>query len=539
LTALPASRRWTDAGFLALCIAVAGLVSILKGQDANWDLQNYHFYGPWAWWHGRLAATDIAAAQLQTYHNPALDLPFYAMVAQDWPPRLIAFVLAVPAGVGAFVLGKIVALLFPGEVRGGRALLPILAFAIGITGAVGGGGVGTTMNEWPAALLVLVALWLLLRAIVAAPGATIPAPTMVVAGLACGLGAGLKLTVVTFVVGLGVALLCRRPLRDAWRDGVREAMLFGAGVAGGLAVAIGGWSWTLWSQFGNPLFPYLNQWFKSPWWYDVSVSARAYGPHDLAGWLSLPYELFRPRVFFVAEVAYRDARIPTLCTLTLATVAFALVAHALSPAARQRWHGARVAAATWRFVGIFWLVSFVLWAAQFSIYRYLLPLELLTGALIVGLMRTLLPARTLPVAVTILALAIIGTTRWPDWGHVDFGTRWFDIRMPVVAPDALVLLASDAPMAYLLPFMPASARHVGAYNNINRPESATRLATQMANTIREHAGPLYSLVHDDRMAATVYAAHGLVPVPGGCAPVPTNIGTDAVKLCRLARSTAR
>ncbi|MEO8506357.1 MAG: hypothetical protein ABI593_01850 [Betaproteobacteria bacterium] len=514
-------------------------MSILKGQDANWDLQNYHFYGPWAWWNGRLAATDIAAAQLQTYHNPALDLPFYAMVAQDWPPRLIAFALAIPAGVGAFVLGKIVALLFPGDVRGRRALLPIFAFAIGITGAVGRGVVGTTMNEWPAALLVLVALWLLLRAMVAAPGAMIPATPIIIAGLACGIGSGLKLTVATFAMGLGIALLCRRPLRDAWRHGMREAMLFGAGVAGGLAVAIGSWSWALWSQFGNPLFPYLNQWFGSPWWYDVSVSARAYGPHEFSGWLTFPYVLFRPSVFFVAEVTYRDARIPILCTLALAALAFALVARTMLSAARQRSRDARVPAASWRFVGIFWLVSFVLWAAQFSIYRYLLPLELLTGALIVGLLRMLLPSGALPAAVTIVAVAIIGTTRWADWGHVEFAPRWFDVRMPDVAPDALVLLASDAPLAYLLPFMPASARHMGAYNNINRPESTTRLASEMANTIREHAGPLYSLAHDERMAATVYAAHGLAPVPGSCARVLTNIGTDVVRLCRLERRPAQ
>jgi len=45
------------------------------GQDVNWDLQNYHLYDPYAWLHDRLTL-DIAPAQMQSWHNPALDVPF-------------------------------------------------------------------------------------------------------------------------------------------------------------------------------------------------------------------------------------------------------------------------------------------------------------------------------------------------------------------------------------------------------------------------------------------------------------------------------
>jgi hypothetical protein len=107
----PSTRGWRDAATLALCVAVAGLVSWRRGQDANWDLQNYHYYNAWALLTGRLDR-DIAAAQLQTYLNPLLDVPFYLMVAADWPPRLIAFALAVPAGVGAWLLAKCLLILF-------------------------------------------------------------------------------------------------------------------------------------------------------------------------------------------------------------------------------------------------------------------------------------------------------------------------------------------------------------------------------------------------------------------------------------------
>ena len=94
----------SQAMLLLAAAIVAGAVSVLVlGQDANWDLQNYHFYNAWAYVHDRLG-WDLAPAQLQTFHNPLVDLPFYAMVAADWPPRWISFALALPAGIGAFFI---------------------------------------------------------------------------------------------------------------------------------------------------------------------------------------------------------------------------------------------------------------------------------------------------------------------------------------------------------------------------------------------------------------------------------------------------
>ena len=295
-----ASRAWADAGYLALCIAVAGLASLAKGQDANWDLQNYHFYDPWALVHGRLLTFDVVAAQLQTFHNPALDLAFFAMVAADWPPRLIAFVLAVPAGVAAFFLGKIVLLLFPGEASATRATLRTAAFAIGITGAIGWAVLGTTMNEWPIAALTLAAVFIVVRAIAAASWAPVAARSLMAAGFIAGLASGLKLTAATYALAMCVALLFRRPLFQDLRAGVREALWFAFAVLGGLAVSIGWWGWMLWSQFANPVFPYLNQWFRSPWWDAWPVLARAFGPFTLGGWLTFPYDMLWPRPFFVA-----------------------------------------------------------------------------------------------------------------------------------------------------------------------------------------------------------------------------------------------
>ena len=189
---------------------MAAVASLFLGQDANWDLQNYHYYNPWAWWNGRTFDRDIAAAQLQTFHNPLLDMPFFAMVQWDWPPQAIAFALAIPQASGAFFLAK----LLPSLCRRRRARAPDrdrVRVSVGVTGAMGIAALGTTMNEWPLAAIVMAGLWIIVRALARTRNDDSHA-RVVVAGALVGAAAGGKLTAATFAVALCVALLVRFPL---------------------------------------------------------------------------------------------------------------------------------------------------------------------------------------------------------------------------------------------------------------------------------------------------------------------------------------
>lgn len=68
---------------IAACV-LFGILSVMLGQDANWDLRNYHLYNAYAWLNDRLE-TDLAPAQMQSYFVPVLDVPYYGM-SVHWPP---------------------------------------------------------------------------------------------------------------------------------------------------------------------------------------------------------------------------------------------------------------------------------------------------------------------------------------------------------------------------------------------------------------------------------------------------------------------
>ena len=108
--------RWLDgvAGKVAentlTVLLLATTFSIIRslqlGQDANWDLKNYHFYNAFALFHHRFDA-DLAPAMAQTYFNPILDLPFYGLVVAGFSPKCIAALMALPHALAIICASKI------------------------------------------------------------------------------------------------------------------------------------------------------------------------------------------------------------------------------------------------------------------------------------------------------------------------------------------------------------------------------------------------------------------------------------------------
>src|SRR5207244_9996684 len=125
----------------------------------------------------------------------------------------------------------------------------------------------------------------------------------------------------------------------------------------------GAWMWSLWTQFRNPIFPYGNGFFKSPWWYDRGILSNQFGPHTVLDWLKFPFRLASPAPGYVAEMPYTDLRLPTLYAIALFAAAVWLVARiVVSRGSRTSDLAPEVtsSAETWRFVGVFWIISFAL-----------------------------------------------------------------------------------------------------------------------------------------------------------------------------------
>lgn len=91
--------RWRETAVVFVCgAALFAAWALAKGQDANWDLQNYHDYNAYALLHGRYRF-DVGPAGYQGYLNPLPYVLPYALRTSLSPMLASAALAVVQSGV--------------------------------------------------------------------------------------------------------------------------------------------------------------------------------------------------------------------------------------------------------------------------------------------------------------------------------------------------------------------------------------------------------------------------------------------------------
>lgn len=506
-------RRSAAPLFLGLFPAACGLYALLLGQDANWDLRNYHYYNPFAFLNGRMGF-DIAVSHVATYYNPLMHLPFYFAV-NAFDPRAIGFALGFLPGLNLILIDAVVReTLGRGAAAGGRGY----ALAIALVGFIGSANlaeIGTSYFDNLLSLPVLAALWLVLRnrGRLAESGRR-PWAVCGLAGLLAGAAFGLKLPFALYAVGICAAFFA---LALPFRRRFLLAFVFGIGVLAGAALTGGFWMLEMGRRFGNPLFPYFNEIFRSEWGALGSYRDDRFIPKSLGVALLFPF-WFTADPMRVGEIAFRDLRFPLLYALAIALAAIALYRRLVRRPAAPPPHpggGAERAADAGAFVLLFLAASFVVWMLLFAVYRYILVAEFLAPLGIVLLVERLAGRPGRRVALSLAALALLAATLQPgSWGRRPWGPEYFGVEVPPLAdPDRSIVLATGYdPIAYMIPFFPPAVRFLRIQGFVTGPSATPNAHDRlMQAAVAAHDGPLYILFreYEERAAVEGLAAYRL------------------------------
>jgi hypothetical protein len=493
----PGAAAWAS----LIVPVLLGLMSVWMGQDSNWDLQNYHWYNPHALLNGRLDV-DMAPGQFQSYFNPAIDLPYYLMT-RSLPGPLVGFLMGFVHGLNFMLVAAIAH-----RVLGARGIdhglrLPLLLAGAGVCGVGFLSELGNTMGDNLTSLLVLSSLLLLLRGWQGLERFSSRTLGLVLlAGALMGVGAGLKLTNAVYALALCLALLTV-PLPFARR--LMLAVLYGCGVLVGLLASAGWWWLTLWKRFGNPLFPQFNQVFRSPLAAPVGVIDNFHLPHNAVEALFWPFVFFRD-FKRIGEIALRPAIMPVLYA---AAIVFAFVW------LRERIAGARrpTSATTSapqsfafspqaRTLLVFGLLAYLAWMKMFSIYRYLVPFELLAPLMLWLLVERVAARADATVAARIggwlLALATLIALPVMTWGHAGWGKTGFAAAFPPLAQPASTIVFTahgDPPMGWLATFVPRDVRVIGLGLGV---EESPAYVDRIKAAIASRPGPHYVMLASAR-----------------------------------------
>ncbi|WP_332876214.1 hypothetical protein [Massilia sp. S19_KUP03_FR1] len=497
-------RRLDQPGAMRLAMFLVplllGLSSVVMRQDDNWDLRNYHLYNPFALLNGKIGF-DLAPGQWQSYFNPTIDLPYYGMI-RTLPGRLVGFLMGLLHGLNFILLVQIIRHLFAQDSRTGYRL-PILLGVAGIFGSAFLSELGNTMGDNLTALFVLGSVLIVLRGWPAVSGqAPGQGKTLLWAGLVMGLGTGLKLTNATYALGLCLTLML---IPGAFGARLKRAFTFGPAVLVGIAITSGWWFWLMWTQFGNPLFPQFNNIFHSPMAAPIGIGDTHWLPQGWLEYLLWPFK-FAANPKRVTEIGL------TLLIWPMLYVGFLLQTFNLAQArpAEQVNDGDSALLQRQRLLLSFFAISYLLWMCLFSIYRYLIPLELLAPVVLLLLAQRLMPAPLARRAVSVLlAIVVVSTIPAASWGRAPFSANSYAMVGPVIAdPEQSMVFTvhGDPPMGWLVTLFPVRLAFVALGSGF--PESDAFKA-RVAAMIAARSGPLYVMVQAAKGSADPQAEQAL------------------------------
>lgn len=437
------------------CTVLALVTNYLAGKEAAWDCLNYHFYAGFSALHDRFDQ-DYFAAGAQAYFNPYAYVPFYALVKSGLPALAVASLLAIGHTVILWLTYELGILVCPAPDRGTRLLYGLCAVALAFLNPVVVQQIGSSFADITTGTLALGGWLLLARAL-----SDTRSRWVLSGGLLLGAACALKPTnAVHAVAACVMVLLLPGSMPTKLRSGARYAV----SVLLGFVLVSAPWSYRLEQTFGNPVFPLLNNVFRSPDLTVESLRHMRFIPSSLGEALLRPFAMVLPGAMVHEELSAPDIRYTVLVALLAALLIVRLWRKRRPqtevPAVRNLRPESRIVAA----LSLGLAVDWTLWLAASGNSRYFLPMSCVAAVLVVAFTFALFESR--PKARNYFLAAILtvqGLQVWEGadhrWREAEWGGSWFNVDVPrqLASEPNLYLSIGVQSNSFLVPYLAAGS----------------------------------------------------------------------------------
>jgi hypothetical protein len=408
------------------CAVLALITNYVLGKEMAWDTLNYHLYAGFSAINDRFAQ-DYFAAGPQSYFNPYAYVPFYALISAGLPALAIGSVLAVAHSIILWLTFELAVAVSPSEDSRTRVTTGICATALAYMNPILMQQIGSSFADITTAELVL-AGWVLLASAVRTPHVA----RVVCAGIIIGVASALKLTNIVHAIA-GFAVLIMLPLSVFGR--LRHSLFYGISLATGFAIVAAPWSYRLERVFGNPIFPMMNNVFRSPNFTTEPLRHFRFIPETFAEAVWRPFAILDPVAMVHEELRAPDLRyavLVVLCIVLLLRWLWRRIASRSTQSTRAKpTASTRALAALGCGLGTDW----VIWLSNSGNSRYFLPMACIAAVVIVGLLFRLFATR--PKVRNYVLAAIFGVQAvqlWMGtgyrWNGAPWGGQWLTVVMP-------------------------------------------------------------------------------------------------------------
>jgi hypothetical protein len=483
------------------CTMLALLVNYLLGKDMASDTLSYHLYAGFSAVHDRFAQ-DYFPAGPQSYFNPYIYVPLHYLVSSGLSSLEIGSTLAVLHSAMLWLTYELAVCVCPWDDARKRLMFGLCAVAFALINPILLQQIGSTFADITTGELMLGG-WLLLALAVRAPSAT----RVVCAGLLCGVATGFKLTNAVHAIS-GFAVLIMLPL-SLWGR-MRRALAYGISLGLGFIVIAAPWSYRLEERFGNPLFPLMNHFFRSPEYTTEPSAAYRFIPDSFAQALWRPFAMIDPVTMVHEEPRAPDPRYAIL--LILIGVFFCRWLWG-----RWRLRGAPSstqpaisvdAGSTRTLVAIAcgFALDWVIWLSASGNSRYFLPMSSVAAVVIVALLFRFFATRPKARNYFIAGiLGIQGVQLWMGadfrWNQVPWDDHWINMELPArlkSQPNLFLTMGSAQTNSFIAPYLDPGAGLVnisGLYTL--GPEGAN--GARISALVNRFAPNIRMLMNGDRL----------------------------------------
>ena len=356
----------------AACTAATLIANYLLGKDLAWDTLNYHLYAGFSALNDRFAQ-DYFAAGAPSYFNPYAYVPFYAMVHTGLSSLTISSIFALVHSVIFWLTFELALCVCPSNDRLPRLIFGICAIILAAVNPILIQQIGSTFADITTAELLLGG-WLLLAQAVSAPTRA----RVICAGLLLGVATALKPTNSVHAIS-AFALFIMFPL-DLWGR-LRQGIVCGLSAGAGFAIVAAPWSYSLYRMFGNPMFPLMNNVFRSPEFTTEPLRHFRFIPFSLGEALWRPFAIVDPVRMVQEELSSPDLRYAVLVVLVFVLIVRwgwrRFSRRPKLPTAEGSIVSGRVLAALGCGFGVDW----VMWLSASGNGRYFLPMACIASVL--------------------------------------------------------------------------------------------------------------------------------------------------------------
>lgn len=489
-------QRTTLTNLLMLILLLAvipgwmGIKSTRMGKDTNFDLRLYHFYSGYEILNNRI---DIDIAPGEEFFNPILDVPLYWSYTH-LPSKVVGFLYGFVHGLNL----SLIMLLFINvaafksnmlKILGGLSVAVIAATSPGFLSELGG-----SMNDNIVSLFTLASIWAVLKSaqLVNQNNARSGFWLLAFAGFLMGLIIGGKLTAVVFAVSVGLLLPI---LFTSPKAKLNSLWVFILGGLAGFLVIDGFWLLMMWQRYKNPFFPLYNNLFNSPFAFPKQYLDKRFLPENISEYLLWPF-IFSRNSLRVSELKFSDVRFGITYAGIILWAVTSVVKWVYRKLARREvgTNQLILRQREGNYLVCFMGLAFILWMVQFSIYRYMTVLELLTPLIfLVVLDRVFSNKLVLPFLG--LAAVFLGSQYYTpyNWGRSEWTDRYIQLDQTQIQDvhNANVIMLGWAPTSYVIPFFQPDVRFLRPEGSILNYNSV--LSDEIYQIIHTSGNPVYLL----------------------------------------------